>query len=96
MDMERARQAVTRYKQVTSLPVMAQPNAGQPKLVNMKVVYDEKPEEMVVGVEPLLAAGADVVGACCGSTPAHIRAFRAALDRFLKTPAVNYNVATPR
>jgi 5-methyltetrahydrofolate--homocysteine methyltransferase len=96
MDMERAREAVTRYKRVTSLPVMAQPNAGQPKLVNMKVVYDETPEEMVVGVAPLLAAGADVVGACCGSTPAHIRAFRGALDRFLKTPAVNYNGATPR
>jgi 5-methyltetrahydrofolate--homocysteine methyltransferase len=62
----------------------------------MKVVYDETPEEMVVGVAPLLAAGADIVGACCGSTPAHIRVFRAALDQFLKTPAVNYNVTTPR
>ena len=45
MDMERARQAVLRYKQVTDLPVMVQPNAGQPKLVDMKVVYDEDPEE---------------------------------------------------
>jgi 5-methyltetrahydrofolate--homocysteine methyltransferase len=95
MDMERARQAVARYKQVADLPVMAQPNAGQPKLVNMKVIYDETPEEMVAGVEPLLAAGADVVGACCGSTPGHIRAFRAALDRFLRTRAVKYNVTTP-
>jgi 5-methyltetrahydrofolate--homocysteine methyltransferase len=95
MDMERARQAVARYKQVADLPVMAQPNAGQPKLVNMKVLYDETPEEMVAGVEPLLAAGADVVGACCGSTPGHIRAFRAALDRFLRTRAVKYNVTTP-
>ena len=34
MDMERARQAVVRYKAVTDLPVMAQPNAGQPKLVD--------------------------------------------------------------
>ena len=56
---------------------MAQPNAGQPKLVNMKVVYDETPEEMVGGVVPLLEAGANIVGACCGSTPDHIRAFRA-------------------
>ena len=61
---------------VTDLPVMAQPNAGQPKLVNMKVVYDETPEEMVSGVVPLLEAGANIVGACCGSTPDHIRAFR--------------------
>ena len=49
MDMERARQAVERYKAATDLPVMAQPNAGQPKLINMKVVYDETPEQMVQG-----------------------------------------------
>jgi 5-methyltetrahydrofolate--homocysteine methyltransferase len=82
MDMERARQAVVRYKQVTALPVMVQPNAGQPKLVNMKVVYDELPEEMVRGVRPLLEAGANIIGACCGSTPDHIRAFRKAMDDY--------------
>jgi len=80
MDMERARQAVLRYKKVTALPVMAQPNAGQPKLVNMKVVYDETPEEMVRGVAGLLEAGANIIGACCGSTADHIRAFRAAIN----------------
>ena len=63
---------------------MVQPNAGQPKLVNMKVVYDETPEQMVCGVEPLLDAGATIVGACCGSTPEHIRAFRAALDLWIR------------
>ncbi len=80
MDMERAREAVLRYRKVTDLPVMVQPNAGQPKLINMKVVYDETPEQMVRGVEPLLEAGANIVGACCGSTPDHIRAFRQAID----------------
>ena len=80
MDMARARDAVLRYRDVTSLPLMAQPNAGQPKLINMKVVYDETPEQMVVGVGPLLEAGARIIGACCGSTPEHIRAFRQTLD----------------
>ena len=60
---------------------MAQPNAGQPKLVDMKVVYDETPEQMVRGVVPLLEAGANIIGACCGSTPDHIRAFRSAMDQ---------------
>lgn len=83
MDMIRAKQAVERYKQATKLPVMAQPNAGQPKLVNMKVVYDETPDEMVKGVLPLLEAGANIIGACCGSTPDHIRAFRAAMDQYM-------------
>jgi 5-methyltetrahydrofolate--homocysteine methyltransferase len=85
MDMPRACTAVDRYKHVSSLPVMVQPNAGQPKLVNMQVVYDELPDHMAAGVAPLLAAGANVIGACCGSTPEHIRAFRRAIDRYLET-----------
>lgn len=91
MDMERARQAVDRYKKVTDLPLMVQPNAGLPKLVSMKVVYDETPEQMVEGLVPLLQAGANLVGACCGSTPDHIRAFRLAMDQFLKKQGVNGN-----
>jgi 5-methyltetrahydrofolate--homocysteine methyltransferase len=82
MDMDRAREAVIRYRAITDLPVMAQPNAGQPKLVDMKVVYDETPGEMLRGVGPLLDAGARIIGGCCGSTPDHIRAFRGALDQY--------------
>ena len=85
MEMERAREAVVRYKNVTSLPVMVQPNAGKPRLENMKVIYDESPEQMVKGLVPLLEAGANVVGACCGSTPEHIRAFRKTMDEYLKS-----------
>jgi 5-methyltetrahydrofolate--homocysteine methyltransferase len=93
MDMIRAREAIARYKQVTSLPVMAQPNAGLPKLIEMKVVYDEKPEDMVQGVVPLLDAGANIIGACCGSTPDHIRAFRAEIDQYLKRSGRTKNTA---
>jgi 5-methyltetrahydrofolate--homocysteine methyltransferase len=84
MDMPHALAAVERYRKASRLPVMVQPNAGQPKLVNMKVVYDETPEQMVRGVAPLLAAGANIIGACCGSNPDHIRAFRQAMDRYLE------------
>jgi 5-methyltetrahydrofolate--homocysteine methyltransferase len=80
MDMTRAREAVQRYRVMTDLPVMVQPNAGQPKLVNFKVVYDETPEQMAPGVIPLVEAGANIIGACCGSTPEHIAAFRAQLE----------------
>jgi 5-methyltetrahydrofolate--homocysteine methyltransferase len=88
MDMMRALIAVERYKSVTSLPVMVQPNAGQPSLVNMKVVYDETPEQMVRGLVPILEAGANIIGACCGSTPDHIRAFRKTMDAFLKSKGI--------
>jgi 5-methyltetrahydrofolate--homocysteine methyltransferase len=88
MDMQRALTAVERYRSVTNLPVMVQPNAGQPKLVNMKVVYDETPEQMVQGLMPILEAGANIVGACCGSTPDHIRAFRKVMDEFLELKGI--------
>jgi 5-methyltetrahydrofolate--homocysteine methyltransferase len=80
MDMVRALDAARRYRQVTTLPLMIQPNAGQPKLVDLKIVYDESPDHMAAGVVPLLDAGVGVVGACCGSTPDHIRAFRREID----------------
>lgn len=82
MDMTRARQAIERYRSATELPLMAQPNAGQPRLVDLKVVYDESPGEMVRGLLPLLNVGVNIVGACCGSTPDHIRAFRRVIDDF--------------
>lgn len=94
MDMERARQAVLRYRRVTDLPVMVQPNAGAPKLIDMKVIYDETPAQMAAGVAPLLEAGANIIGGCCGSTPDHIRAFRAEIDRFWKTSSSEWCGAT--
>ncbi|HLJ46257.1 MAG TPA: homocysteine S-methyltransferase family protein [Bryobacteraceae bacterium] len=90
IDMNRALQAVERYKKVTNLPVMVQPNAGQPKLVDMKVVYDEKPADMAAGVAPLLKAGANIIGGCCGSAPEHIREFRRAIDEFLSVREHSY------
>jgi 5-methyltetrahydrofolate--homocysteine methyltransferase len=53
----------------------------------MKVVYDETPEQMVGGVVPLIEAGANIIGACCGSSPDHIRAFRAAIDDYERSRA---------
>ena len=82
MDMIRAAEATSRYKAACDLPVMAQPNAGLPELINQVVVYKETPEEMVKNLQGLLDAGASIIGACCGSTPAHIKALRSALDNY--------------
>ena len=80
IDMWRAVDTAKRYRSVSGLPIMAQPNAGLPVLENMKVLYKETPEEMAQGLETLLDAGVAIVGGCCGSTPAHIRKFREVLD----------------
>ena len=68
------------YRAACSLPIMIQPNAGQPFLENMKVVYKQPPEEMGQAVPGALEAGAGIIGSCCGSKPEHTRAIRAALD----------------
>jgi 5-methyltetrahydrofolate--homocysteine methyltransferase len=51
----------------------AYPNAGIPKVVGDKTVYDLTPESMAAAFPAIVAAGARIVGACCGSTPAHIQ-----------------------
>jgi 5-methyltetrahydrofolate--homocysteine methyltransferase len=81
IDMAVAADTVTRYRSSCDLPVMAQPNAGQPELIDMKVVYRQPPKEMATGMEAVLAAGARIVGGCCGSTPEHIRHLRRLLDK---------------
>lgn len=80
VDMTMAADIVRRYRSVSGLPMMAQPNAGQPVLENLKVVYKETPEQMAAGLPALLAAGARIVGGCCGSTPDHLRRLRELLD----------------
>jgi 5-methyltetrahydrofolate--homocysteine methyltransferase len=81
VDMRMAASIVRRYRAASGLPVMVQPNAGQPVLENMQVLYKETPDEMAEGLPALLATGPRVVGGCCGSTPDHIRRFREVLDR---------------
>ena len=83
VDADMARQIVERYRTESDLPVLAQPNAGQPVLENLQAVYKEPPEEMAEGILHLLEAGVAMVGGCCGSTPEHIRLFRTKLDDYL-------------
>ena len=76
----RARGGRAAIEQSTSLPVMVQPNAGQPKLVEHESgLRRDARSRWSTGVVPLLEAGANIIGACCGSTPDHIRAFRQAM-----------------
>lgn len=81
--VEWAARAVRRYQAVSDLPTMAQPNAGQPVLEKMKVVYKQTPQEMVAELPQLLETGVNIVGACCGSTATHLALFRETIDRFM-------------
>lgn len=65
---------VSLFKSATSLPILAQPNAGKPKLDDNETVFDMGPEAFTQGIAECLQAGARIVGGCCGTTPEHIRA----------------------
>lgn len=65
---------VSLLKSATTLPVLAQPNAGIPKLVEDKTVFEMSPTAFAAGIADCLRAGARLVGGCCGTTPEHIRA----------------------
>lgn len=63
--------------------LMAYPNAGLPRLDKDRKTthYPQAPEEMAARAGELVAAGAYMIGGCCGTTPAHIGALRAALAK---------------
>jgi 5-methyltetrahydrofolate--homocysteine methyltransferase len=61
-------------------PLIFQPNAGMPRTEGVQTHYLETPEFMAERVGALIDAGTAVIGGCCGTTPAHIRAMRAVLD----------------
>ena len=80
IDMTWAARILQRYRSASDLPLMAKPNNGLPELIAMQVVYRQTPDEMLVGLDDVLEAGARIVGGCCGTTAEHIRRFRNALD----------------
>ena len=60
--------------------LIAQSNAGMPRLEGADFHYDGTPEVMAAYAVRMRELGVGVIGACCGSTPAHVAAMRAALD----------------
>src|ERR1700678_1060630 len=71
--------AIERVRALTSLPLAAQPNAGIPRSVEGRNIYLCSPEYMASYARKFVAAGAKVVGGCCGTTPEHIRVMKSAL-----------------
>jgi homocysteine S-methyltransferase len=70
---------IERVRTLTSLPLSAQPNAGIPRSVDGRNIYLCSPEYMASYARKFVAAGARIVGGCCGTTPEHIRVMKAAL-----------------
>jgi len=73
---------IRRYRSVADLPLFVRPNAGTPKQIDGQWVYPKTPERMAAWLPELFEAGVVMVGGCCGTTPAHIAAFRKVVDEW--------------
>jgi methionine synthase I (cobalamin-dependent)/5,10-methylenetetrahydrofolate reductase len=79
--------ALERMATVTHRRLSAQPNAGMPRTVNGRNVYLSSPEYMAGYTRRFMQLGARLVGGCCGTTPEHIRAIKAAVRSVTVEPA---------
>ena len=64
---------VCEYLKYSSLPVILKPNAGLPKSVDGKTVFDVAPDEFACEVKKLIEKGVHLAGGCCGTTPEYIK-----------------------
>ena len=77
IDLPDVAEVVRRYRQETDLPLFARPNAGTP---SPHGTHPRSPEAMAAWAPALIAAGVTMIGRCCGTTPAHVAAFRPAVE----------------
>ncbi len=68
-------------RQVTDKPLVAKPNAGIPTLINGKTSWQSTPRQYADNAESWVAAGAKILGGCCGSTPEHAAQISKILNR---------------
>ena len=82
----------------SALPLSVMPNAGYPVVTRTQVRYQGKPEYFAQELSGLAADGVvRILGGCCGTTPAHIAALRAALDALpeMEAPTRTKEFSTP-
>src|SRR6202453_284141 len=87
--------AIEEMRAATNLPLGAMPNAGVPRAVDGRNIYLCSPEYMASFARKAIAAGAQMVGGCCGTTPNHIRAMRSAMRAIDAQARVTVSGAAP-
>lgn len=73
-------QPAKRLIQAASIPVIVKPNAGLPREVDGKTVFDVGPEEFATEMKKIAELGAAILGGCCGTTPEHISTLKKMLS----------------
>src|SRR5437899_10924272 len=79
----------------TRLPLSGQPNAGLPARVEGRFFYFATPEYFATFARQAADLGVAYIGGCCGTTPAHIAAMRAALQPVAGAPRIRPATPSP-
>ncbi len=82
---------VREYLKYSSLPVIMKPNAGIPRSVDGKTVFDVLPEEFAADVAELIKEGVGIAGGCCGTTPEYIKALTSSASGITRLPVTEKN-----
>jgi len=83
---------VEQYLEKASVPVLMKPNAGLPKAVDGKTVFDVLPDEFAGDVTGMMEKGVRIAGGCCGTTPEYIAALTAASAHVTPVPVCEKNI----
>ena len=93
VSLEEMQKIAERFAKKSKLPFSIKPNAGMPKIVDGKSVFNETPETIAEFAKKMVSAGASIVGGCCGTSPEHLKAVAEAvkdskpLERNISNPA---------
>jgi 5-methyltetrahydrofolate--homocysteine methyltransferase len=77
----------TELRAATTKPILIQPNAGQPVTRDGLTYYEQSPSDFVADAKKIRDAGADMIGGCCGTTPAFIQALTSEIADFAIEPS---------
>ena len=84
---------VAAMKPYATVPLLAKPNAGMPRLVGLNTVFDMEAGAFAAEGKKLIEAGANLLGGCCGTTPAHIRSLAKTVKRRKTKPSARKSIA---
>jgi Homocysteine S-methyltransferase len=76
--------------------LVSKANAGMPEWHGADLHYSGSPDVMAAHAHRQRAAGIQIIGACCGSSPAHLAMMRQVLDGDIEPPEVEFEVAVKR
>jgi 5-methyltetrahydrofolate--homocysteine methyltransferase len=86
-------EVIKTMKPYATVPLLAKPNAGLPRLENGKTVFDMEAKAFASFGEQFVQAGANMLGGCCGTTPAHIRELARATAGCKPQPPVRKSIS---